>query len=77
MGNPRRNFVTVRERSVLECLLQGLTDKEIASALGIAPTTASHHVHSLMFKLDEQNRTQLAVESLRQGIIALSSGPRS
>jgi two-component system, NarL family, nitrate/nitrite response regulator NarL len=50
-----------REQQVLNLLRDGLSNKEIAVRLGIAPTTVSQYLHVLFIKLGVQNRTQLAL----------------
>ncbi len=49
-----------RELDVLELVCAGLADKEIASRLGVARSTVSQHVHSLLLKTGTANRTALA-----------------
>ncbi|MFC0430862.1 LuxR C-terminal-related transcriptional regulator [Kutzneria buriramensis] len=53
--------LTPRERQVAELVAQGLTDKQIASALVIAQRTAEGHVQRILVKLGLTNRTQVAV----------------
>jgi DNA-binding CsgD family transcriptional regulator len=48
--------LTRRERQMLDALVQGKTDKEIASALGISPKTVSFHLCNLYRKLGVPNR---------------------
>lgn len=60
--------LTERELKVLELVAQGMANKEIAGILCISENTARAHVRSLMQKLGVDNRTQLAVYSIRQGI---------
>ncbi|WP_211770601.1 ATP-binding protein [Kutzneria sp. CA-103260] len=52
--------LTPREKQVAELVAQGLTDKQIATALVIAQRTAEGHVQRLLVKLGFTNRTQLA-----------------
>ncbi|MBP2328395.1 putative ATPase/DNA-binding CsgD family transcriptional regulator [Kibdelosporangium banguiense] len=52
--------LTPRERQVVELVAQGLTDKQIASALVIAQRTAEGHVQRILAKLGLTNRTQVA-----------------
>ena len=40
---------------------KGLTNREIAQALGLTPSTAKTHVHNLLRKLRVSNRVQLAL----------------
>jgi two-component system NarL family response regulator len=60
-----------REIEVLELLVQGLSNKEIAHQLGLADTTAKNHVKSILGKLNVQDRTQAATEAIQRGIVTL------
>lgn len=52
--------LTPRQREVLVRLARGLSNKDIASELGIAEATVRVHVSSVMRVLDVENRTQAA-----------------
>ena len=56
VGTPR---LSRREGEVLQLACQGLSDKEIASRLGIGCVTVQTYVGRLMIKLGAANRTQL------------------
>lgn len=58
-----------REREVIELVAEGLSNKEIAAALGISPHTAKFHVSTIMGKLDAQSRTEAAVRAARAGLL--------
>ena len=64
--------LTRREQQVLDLMLQGLADKEIAAQLGIGCVTVRTHVARLREKLGAQNRTQLG--RLAPPLTALSPG---
>lgn len=64
--------ISRRERQILVLITGGLTNKEISDCLGIATSTVNQHVHSLLLKLGASNRTQLAVDAVRRGIVACS-----
>jgi DNA-binding NarL/FixJ family response regulator len=49
-----------REQQVLHHLAEGLTDREIATRLGISPRTVETHVGSILHKLGVRNRAQAA-----------------
>jgi predicted ATPase/DNA-binding CsgD family transcriptional regulator len=66
---PASDQLTPREREVLRLVVDGLSDKEIAVALGIARNTASIHVSRLREKLGVNSRTALAALALRQRLI--------
>lgn len=61
--------LTKRERQVLELLVRGASDKEIADELSIAPRTAMTHVANILSKLDVNRRTAAASFALREGLV--------
>ena len=61
--------LTHRESEVLVQLAQGLTNKEIALALGISYETVKEHVQHILRKIGVSDRTQAAVWAVRQGIV--------
>ena len=52
--------LTPREREVLQCIGQGCTNQEIASALLVELGTVKNHVHSILEKLNVSNRDEAA-----------------
>lgn len=52
--------LTPRESAVLERIEKGLTNKEIAVALGIEVATVKNHVHNLLEKMNVQRRGEAA-----------------
>jgi DNA-binding NarL/FixJ family response regulator len=63
--------VTSRELEVLEMIIEGRSNKEIASALGISDCTVKVHVQSILNKLDASDRTEAATLAVRRGIVRL------
>lgn len=61
--------LTRRERQVLELLVKGAADKEIAEVLSIAPRTAMTHVSNILAKLGVNRRTAAASFALREGLV--------
>lgn len=57
------------EQEILRLIARGLSNKEIAKALGISPSTVKTHVESLLEKLGASDRTEAAVKALRGGLI--------
>jgi DNA-binding CsgD family transcriptional regulator len=66
--------LTPRERDVLDQLVAGRTDREIAEQLFISRRTASKHVEAILAKLGVRSRGAAAAEARRQG---LASAPPS
>ena len=63
--------LTARELEVLERIVRGMSNKEIASALGISEATVKSHINNVLSKLDAADRTQAATKALQRGIIHL------
>ena len=66
-----RSTLSGREQEVLELVADGLTNKEIAGALGISDITARNHVISLLSKLNAKDRTEAASIAFRRGLVKL------
>ena len=64
-----REQLTERERDVLESLIKGRSNKEIASSLCISEDTVKSHLKTLFAKLHVRDRTGAAVEAIRHGIV--------
>lgn len=61
--------LTKRENEVLKQLAFGLSNKEIAQALGISYETAKEHVQHILRKIGVTDRTQAAVWAVRRGLV--------
>ncbi len=61
--------LTQRESEVLRQMAFGLTNKEIAQALGISYETVKEHVQHILRKVGVSDRTQAAVWAVRQGLV--------
>jgi len=66
-----RPDLSAREIQVLELIVQGLANKQIAYSLSIAEHTVKNHVKSILSKLGVQDRTQAATAAIQRGIIHL------
>ena len=58
-----------RESQVLECLVLGRTNKEIAQALSIGEGTIKHHVKSILRKLNATGRADAVGIAVRRGLL--------
>ena len=67
-----RPELTARELQVLELIVRGLVNKQIAYSLNVAEYTVANHVKSILQKMGVQDRTQAATEAIRRGIIHVS-----
>ena len=61
--------LTTRELQVLELLATGMSNKEIAAALGIRSDTAGAHIKSIFAKFAVHDRVAALREGVRRGII--------
>jgi DNA-binding NarL/FixJ family response regulator len=59
--------LTSRERQVIDCLGEGLSNKEIATRLHIAVHTVKSHVHNILEKLALRSRLEVAAFSHSPG----------
>lgn len=63
--------LSTRELEVLEQLVAGKSNKEIAAKLGITEATVKSHVSTILLRLNVEDRTQAAVSALRRGLVHL------
>jgi DNA-binding NarL/FixJ family response regulator len=64
--------LTGRELEVLEEIVKGKSNKEIAGALHISEATVKSHINNLLSKLGVTDRTQAATTALQRGLVHLS-----
>ena len=65
------SILTARELEVLELIVKGQSNKEIAVSLKISEATVKSHVNSLLSKLGVTDRTQAATTALQRGLVHL------
>ena len=61
--------LTERELDVLELIVEGLSNPQIAEKLVISKATAKAHVHSILQKLCATTRTQATVMAINEGLV--------
>ena len=59
-----------REKSILQCLIEGYSNKCIARKIDIAEATVKVHVKAILRKIRVQNRTQAAIWGMNNGCLA-------
>ncbi len=64
--------LTGRELEVLERIVAGRANKDIASDLNISEATVKSHVNSLLSKLGVADRTHAATVAIQRGIVHLN-----
>ena len=67
----RREKLTPRELEVLELLVAGYANKEIADKLNIATRTVKLHVGHILSKMEVLDRTQAVTAAIQRGLIRL------
>ena len=65
--------LTPREFDVLEQIVHGKSNKDIAVELEISEATVKTHVNSLLSKLGVTDRTQATTAAIQRGIVPLES----
>lgn len=63
--------LSTREIQVLQLVVGGLSNKQIAYELNIADTTAKNHVKNILSKLQVRDRTQAVTAAIQRGIVTL------
>ena len=67
-GGPAATVLTRREQEVLQLVVEGFANKQIARRLRITEKTVKTHVSSILQKLGVADRTAAAVLAIRQGL---------
>jgi DNA-binding NarL/FixJ family response regulator len=70
---PLVEALSEREREVLELIVVGKTNKEIAESLVIAENTVKTYLGNILAKLHLQNRIQVAVYAVTHGMVQAPS----
>ena len=60
--------LTTREREVLDLVVQGSSNREIAEALVVTDNTVKYHLKNILQKLHLHNRAQVVAYALRRGL---------
>jgi DNA-binding NarL/FixJ family response regulator len=68
------NALTKRESDVLQLLVEGHVNKQIATELGIANETVKCHVKAILEKLEASTRTHAAAIAMKRGLVHARQG---
>ena len=68
--------LTQRERQVLQFIVQGKSNREIAAILGLSVNTVSVHRANLMQALGIHRTADLVVYAIQKGLVTLPEPPR-
>jgi DNA-binding CsgD family transcriptional regulator len=60
-----RFHLTIREKEVIQCLMQGLTSKEIAGRMAISPNTVKAFLRLIMVKMGVSTRSGIVGKAYR------------
>ena len=60
--------LTHRQRLVIACVAEGLSNREIAHRLRLAEGTISNHLQTIRRRLHMKNRVQIAVWAVEHGL---------
>lgn len=63
--------LSAREREVLDLIVCGKSNKEIATELGITESTVKCHVSVILMRLNVNDRTQAVITALQRGLVHL------
>jgi two-component system, NarL family, response regulator len=65
--------LSLRELEVLNMIVQGKANKQIAYELSISEDTVKHHIKNILRKLGVEDRTQAVTAAIRRGVVHLNS----
>ena len=61
--------LTEREGEVIRLVAQGKSNREIAETLVISEKTAKAHISNILGKLGLEDRTQMAIYAIKNGLV--------
>lgn len=67
--------LSARELDVLRHLGRGLSNQELATALGISETTVKAHLRAVFSKLNVTNRTEAVTCAYQMGLVSVDAPP--
>ncbi len=67
-------LLTAREHEVLEFVAQGMSAKEVAQEVNIAPRTVERHIENIRLKIRARNRTHMISLAVELGLLHIGTG---
>ena len=71
VNEKNKSALTEREMEVLNCLVQGMNNKDIAQALFISDKTVKIHVSKIFKKLEVKSRSQVVIYAVQHQLVHL------
>lgn len=65
-------LLTRREYEILKLMAVGMTNQEISEKCVISETTVRSHINNMVTKLGLENRVQLVIYAVREGVVTLN-----
>ena len=65
--------LTPRETEILQYMVEGYLNKQIADTLSVSEQTIKNHITSILRKLNANARTQAVVIAIKKGLVSLNS----
>jgi DNA-binding NarL/FixJ family response regulator len=66
-----RIYLTEREQEIFRCIVDNLSNQEIAKKLCISEATVKTHVSSILRKMGQPNRSQAVLFALKEGLVQI------
>lgn len=63
--------LTPREQEILELVAKGLSAKEIAGEIGIAPRTVEGHIDTVRLKVRARNKAHMVTQAVLTGVLKI------
>ena len=71
LAGRQASTLSKRELEVLALMAKGMSNKEVAAAMGLVEGTVKLHVSSILAKLGVMDRTQAILAAVKQGLVQL------
>jgi DNA-binding NarL/FixJ family response regulator len=73
LSDPSEGYsaLSPREQEILKLIAKGLSNSEVATAIGVSRATVRTHLEHIYAKLEVSNRTEAVTEGIKKGLIDL------